>query len=116
MKKLESVHRTFLKRLLGVPVNTPNKMVYAECGRIPLKHFWWKQSMNYMHRMHALEPSRLCKNCLACCAQEQHGLVEGLGRQGATAWTSPRQYLASKLISRLRHLPLRPLHAVDHAA
>ena len=61
MKQLEKVHLTFLKKLLGVPDQTTTKMVYAECGRMPLKHFWWKQCMKYLHRMHELEDTRLCK-------------------------------------------------------
>ena len=61
MKQLEQVHIGFLRRLLGVPVSTTKKLIYAEFGRLPLKHFWWAQSARYAQRMHELDESRLCK-------------------------------------------------------
>ena len=33
---LEKVHMMACKRFLGVPLRTPNKMVYGELGRYPL--------------------------------------------------------------------------------
>ena len=63
MKQLEKVHLTFLKKLLGVPDQTTTKMVYAECERMPLKLFWWKQCMKYLKRMNELEDCRLCISC-----------------------------------------------------
>ena len=61
MKQLEQVHIGFLRRLLGVPISTTKKMIHAEFGRLPLKHFWWSQSVRYIQRMHELDDNRLCK-------------------------------------------------------
>ena len=33
---IEKVHMMACKRFLGVPLRTPNKMVYGELGRYPL--------------------------------------------------------------------------------
>ena len=61
MQKLEQVHLGFLKSLLGVPVCTASKLVYAEFARAPLKHYCWKQCLRYKERMHAMDTNRLCK-------------------------------------------------------
>ena len=72
MQKLEQVHTQFLRQLLGVPTNTATKLIYAECGKLPLKHSWLQQSLKYLARMQRLDDSRLCK--IAFQADMQLGL------------------------------------------
>ena len=52
-----------LRRLLGVPNNTCEKMLYAEFARqaLPLRHFWWQQGCEYNERLMKMDDSRLCK-------------------------------------------------------
>lgn len=38
LQSLEQVHIQFLRQLLGVPLNTSSKLVYAEFGTLSLKH------------------------------------------------------------------------------
>ena len=71
IKKLEQVHVSFLKGLLGVPVNTTSKIVYAEFARAPLKHFCWKQCMKYLERLHAMDDNRLTKIAFLCMCREK---------------------------------------------
>ena len=61
MHKLEQVYTQFLRQLIGVPTNTATKLVYAECGKLPLKHSWLQQSLKYLARMQQMDNTRLCK-------------------------------------------------------
>jgi hypothetical protein len=49
--KLELIHRDFLRKLLGVNDTTPNVAVLGEFGRLPLHFRWWKQTLNFWHRL-----------------------------------------------------------------
>ena len=77
LRELEGVHLSFLRSITGLPRTSPNKLVYAECGRMPLEAFWVKQSLLYLKYIHELEPSRLPALAYA------HGRPQGLGwREG----------------------------------
>lgn len=83
LKQLEQVHRMFLRGLLGLPENTVSKMIYAEFGRTPLKHFWWKQCMNYLKRLHAMDNSRLCKVAFMAACRTNTSWRRGLDQRFA---------------------------------
>ena len=78
MQQLEQVHIGFLRRLLGVPVSTTKKLIYAEFGRLPLKHFWWKQTARYTQRMHELDDGRLCKTAFVAECRRGGAWFKGL--------------------------------------
>ena len=83
LKQLEQVHKTFLRSLLGLPENTTAKFVYAEFGRTPLKHFWWKQCMKYLQRLHSMEDTRLCKLALVAACSNNTSWRKGLDQRFA---------------------------------
>eukprot|EP00745_Piridium_sociabile_P024691 TRINITY_DN39152_c0_g3_i6.p1 TRINITY_DN39152_c0_g3~~TRINITY_DN39152_c0_g3_i6.p1 ORF type:complete len:696 (-),score=54.33 TRINITY_DN39152_c0_g3_i6:199-2037(-) len=76
---IEKVHLMACKRFLGVPVRTPNKMVYGDLGRYPLYinsyvaclRYWFKliqmdnDRLPYKAYMMLLELDRVGKNCWA---------------------------------------------------
>ena len=72
MQQLERVYTQFLRQILGVPTTTPTKFVYAEFGKLPLKHSWLQQGLKYLCRMQQMDDSRLCK--VAFRADVQLGL------------------------------------------
>ena len=72
MQKLEQVYTQFLRQILGVPPTTPTKFVYAELGKLPLKHSWLQQSLKYLARLQQMDEGRLCK--VAFQADMQTGL------------------------------------------
>ena len=57
--KLEVLHRGFLRKLLGVHDQTPNKSVLGEFGRLPLQFTWWKQIMKFWNRLAKMPRDRL---------------------------------------------------------
>ena len=61
IQKLEQVYTQFLRQILGVPTTTPTKFVYAEFGKLPLKHSWLQQSLKYLSRLQQMDENRLCK-------------------------------------------------------
>ena len=49
MQQLEQVYTLqFLRQFLGVPTTTSTKFVYAEFGKLPLKHSWLQSSFTYL--------------------------------------------------------------------
>ena len=58
---LEQVYIQFLRQLLGVPPRTSSKLVYAEFGKLPLKHSWLQQCLRYFSRLQQMNEHRLCK-------------------------------------------------------
>lgn len=63
MQQLEQVHTQILRQILGVPATTPTKFVYAEFGKLPLKHTvsWLQQGLKYLSCLSHMDDSRLCK-------------------------------------------------------
>ncbi len=77
LEDLQRVELRFLKMLLGVPPNTSDRLVYAEFGRLPLRHTWAQQSLKYLDRVMRMDEGRLCK--AAFLADTEHGLGWLLG-------------------------------------
>ncbi len=50
-EQFKVVHRAFLKSSLGVSTTTSIYVVLAEFGRLPLKIFWWQQTMRFFSRV-----------------------------------------------------------------
>ena len=103
MQKLEQVHTGFLKTLLGVPVGTPNKFVYAEFARAPLKQSCWQQCMRYLERLHVMDDSRLCKTAfLAACRGQSAwrcGIDDWLKKLNIAPPQPDEEFCASQAIS-----------------
>ena len=80
LHRLEQVHTQFLRQLLGVPISTPTKFVYAEFGKLPLSHSWLQQSVRYLSRLVKMDEHRLCKIALQADAQLgfRYGWLSGL--------------------------------------
>ena len=72
LDNMEKLYTGFLKQLLGVPVTTSTRLVYAEFGRLPIRHFWLQQGLKYMNRLLKMDDTRLCK--IAFLADRQGGL------------------------------------------
>ena len=56
---IERVHMLACKRFLGVPLKTPNKMVYGELGRYPLYINSSVRCIRYWFKVLQMEPNRL---------------------------------------------------------
>ncbi len=67
--KLESMHRAFLRKLLGVHEKTPTSAVLGEFGRLPLEHCWWKRVIRYWKRLAGADSSRLIHAAYQECIQ-----------------------------------------------
>ena len=59
LEHIERVHLLACKRYLGVPVCTPNRMVYGELGRYPLFVDAYVRCLKYWFRLLQMDPSRL---------------------------------------------------------
>ena len=57
----EQLHRSFLRRILGVRQATPTEVVYAELGRFQLSVDWAKLIVRFWTRLVHMEESRLVK-------------------------------------------------------
>ena len=57
----ETLHKGFMKSLLGVRKSVATHMVLAELGRFPLQIHFWLQILRYNHRTIALDNTRLVK-------------------------------------------------------
>lgn len=70
----ETLHRQFLRQLLGVRKTVTNEIPLAECGRFPLQIHFWQQVLRYHNRATTLPPTRLVNLALI------DGLVEDNGQ------------------------------------
>ena len=61
LDKLERIQQGFLKRLLGVQMQTSNLHVLADFGRFPLQLSWQALAGRYMDRMESMDAHRLLK-------------------------------------------------------
>ena len=59
LDSIERVHLISCKRYLGVPIRTPNKMVYGELGTYPLFIASYVRCIKYCFRLLCMEQSRL---------------------------------------------------------
>lgn len=59
LETLEKVHALACKRFLGVPIRTPNKMVYSELSRFPLHINSAIHTLRYWFRLLQMSPERL---------------------------------------------------------
>ena len=66
------VYTVVLRQSLGVPTTTSTKFVYAEFGKLPLKHSELQSSLQYLSRLQQMDDNRLCK--VAFQADMQLGL------------------------------------------
>lgn len=60
-EELEKLQRFFIKKLFGLPTNTPNYMLYLESGRNPLFLFTLRIHFNYIQKILQLPEHRLPK-------------------------------------------------------
>jgi hypothetical protein len=71
---IEKVHMLACKRFLGVPLKTPNKMVYGELGRFPLYINSTVRCLKYWFRLLQMDPQRFPKQAYAMLIlQDQNG-------------------------------------------
>ena len=63
-----TVHRAFLRRLLGVRSGTPNTAVLAEAGQYPLELLASKLLLGYWNRLVEMDDSRLVKRAFLASA------------------------------------------------
>ncbi len=59
LQQAKQVHRTFLRRILGVNKTTSTFVVLGEFGRYPLEYFWWQQTLKYYDRLRESTPDCL---------------------------------------------------------
>lgn len=57
----EQLHRSFLRRILGVRLATPTEVIYAELGRFQLSVQWAKLTARFWTRLVRMDDSRLVK-------------------------------------------------------
>ena len=60
----ETLHRQFLRQLLGVRKSVTNEIILAEFGRFPLQVHFWQQVLRYHNRAATLPLTRLVKLAL----------------------------------------------------
>ena len=76
LDKLEKVHLLACKRFLGVPIKTPNKIVYGELGRFPLYINSTIRCIKYWLRLLQMDPHRLPKQAYQMMVmQDQSGKI-----------------------------------------
>jgi hypothetical protein len=86
---IEKVHLLACKRFLGVPIKTPNKMVYGELGRYPLYINSAIRSLKYWFRLLQMESNRLPK--------QAYSMMYVLDQNGKRCWASEIRELLSKM-------------------
>ena len=88
LELLERVHLLACKKFLGVPLKTPNKMVYSELKRYPLYINSCVRAIKYWFRILAMDLNRLPKQAYIMLAR--------LDENGKICWvTSIRSILSS---------------------
>jgi hypothetical protein len=87
LENLEKVHMLACKRFLGVPIKTPNKMIYAEIGRYPLFINSQIRCLKYWFRLIKMDPNRLPK--------QAYSMLFLLDSNGKKCWASEVRELLS---------------------
>jgi hypothetical protein len=83
LKRLESIEKVHLlacKRFLGVPLKTPNRMIYGELGRFPLYINSAIRCIKYWFRLLTLPENRLPK--------QAYNMLLSLDRNGKQCWVT----------------------------
>ena len=80
LDKIEKVHILACKRYLGVPLKTPNKLVYSELGRYPLYVNSHIKTVKYWFRLLEMDANRLPK--------QAYLMLVNLDKKGKKCWVS----------------------------
>ena len=80
LENIEKIHLMACKRFLGVPVRTPNKMVYGDLGRFPLFINSYISCIKYWFRLLEMGNDRLPKTA--------YEMLLRLDRNGKDCWVS----------------------------
>jgi len=89
LDKLERVHMLACKRFLGVPLKTPNKMVYGELGRYPLYVNSSIRCIKYWLKVTQMAPHRLPK--------QAYSMLFSLDANGKRNWVTNIKELLQSL-------------------
>ena len=88
LDNIEKVHLLACKRYLGVPLKTPNKLVYGELGRYPLFINTTVRAVKYWLHLSQMEADRLPKQC--------YQMLLSLDGRGKKCWiTNIKEILSS---------------------
>ena len=88
LDKVEKVHVLACKRYLGVPLKTPNKLVYSEIGRYPLYINTYMKAVKYWFRLLELDENRLPK--------QAYLMLVKLDEKGKKCWATGIRDILSK--------------------
>jgi hypothetical protein len=80
LENIEKVHMMSCKHFLGVPLKTPNKMVYSELARYPLLVNSSFRCINYWFRLLSMDRNRL--------PSQAYHMLKKLDDSGKTCWAS----------------------------
>ena len=92
LTRLDSIEKVQLmasKRFLGVPIRTPNKMIYSELGRFPLYINASMKVIKYWFRILQMSNDRLPK--------QAYSMLLNLDCQGYKTWVTEVREMLSKL-------------------
>ena len=87
LENIEKVHLLACKRFLGVPIKTPNKLIYPELGRYPLFINSQIRCLKYWFRLVQMDPNRLPK--------QAYSMLFLLDLNGKKCWASEIRELLS---------------------
>ena len=90
LDNIEKVHLLACKRFLGVPLRTPNKMVYGDLGRYPLYINSCIASVRYWFKLLQLDQNRL--------PYQAYQMMLGLDRDRKHCWVSNIREIYVKLV------------------
>lgn len=77
-KQLERVQLRFCKKVLGVPVRTPDSAVLGECGRFPVQLNYTMKCIKYWIKLTRMPNYRYPKAC--------YNMLYSLSEQGRVTW------------------------------
>jgi hypothetical protein len=80
LDNLERVHLLGCKVFLGVPIQSPNKMVYGDLGRYPLFVDTYMSTIKYWFKILKMEPDRL--------PSQAYRMLLGVDERGKPCWVS----------------------------
>ena len=80
LDSIEKVHLIACKRYLGVPMRTPNKMVYGELGRYPLFVNTYIRTVKFWFRLLQLDQDRL--------PRQAYLMLKSVDDNGKDCWVS----------------------------
>lgn len=89
LDSMEKVHLLACKRFLGVPLKTPNRMVYGELGRFPLYVNSTMRCIKYWLRLLNLEETRL--------PRQAYNMLLLMDKNGKICWVSQIREILCRL-------------------